>query len=211
MSQKTNILTYDISWRSKKVYSSSKDKYIVQYRKYLKTKKPDYVAEALEIYRNPVYKMFLESMLLSSCSDDECTEFFGCETRVITFYKKVFFDIDPVMGSKAKKIAIAKEARPNEQNLKMCAVKFGKEFIRWFVGVDKELDDEYIDLLKKRLNDGLLLKSLGHEFEGSMSGNMGTYLKMIGMVKQSLNERQSEGGLGVKDVIDHFAKFFENN
>ena len=210
MSQKkVNVLTYDISWRIKNVHSNSKDKYIKEYKSFRTSGKPDYINDSMEIYKNPTYRMFVESMLLSGFSDEECTQFFGCEERVIKFYKKMFFDVGPIIHSEAKKIMIAKEATPNEQNLKMCAVKFGKEFIKWFVGLTNDLDEAYIAKLRKRLFDGLLMKSLGHEFEGSSSVNMNSYLKIIAMLNKDENSKPKEGNQ-LQNIVNHFAKFFED-
>jgi len=208
-SKKPNILTHDVSWRIKKVHSDSKDKYIKEYKKFRESGKPEYIDDAIEIYKNPTYRMFIESMLLSGFSDLECIEFFGCEEKVIAFYKKMFFDIDPIMKSEAKKLMIAKEALPNEQNLKMCAVKFGKDFVKWFIGLTDDLDEKYIAKLRKRLFDGLLLKSLGHEFEGSSSSNMNSYLKIISMLNKDDINKPKEG-TQLQNIVEHFAKFFDN-
>lgn len=204
----TNIFSYDIAWRFKSL-SSEEDKYIKTYNRFKRRGIPAYVGEAIEIFKNSMFKLFLECMFLSDFDTEECVEFFGCDPKAINMYKKMFFDIGPVQHSKARMLSIAKSGRPNEEDLKLCAVKFGKEFVRWFIGMDEGLSDEYLEKMKNRLTDGIVIKSLGHEFTGSASREMNAYLKMINTIRSTDDKKQF--GTSVTNIVDHFSKVFSKD
>ena len=204
-----NVLSYDISWRLKNIHNKdSKDKYVKMYRRHRETGNPKYVNDTLEIYKDSTMKLFLECMLLSGFDVDECVEFFNCDPKAITFYQKMYFDIEPIKGSTAKLLMIANSGKPSEVSLKLCAVKFGKQFIRWFIGLDDRLDEEFLDRMKGRLTDGVIVKSLGHELTSSTSTDMNMYLKMISLVKDKDDNNKLTGS--IKNIVDHFAKILDN-
>jgi hypothetical protein len=202
-----NILSYDISWRIKNL-STPRDKHIGAYKRFLKTNKPSYVSDALAIYKDPMLKLYLECMLLADFTVDECVEYFGCDNKSIEFYKKMFFDIDCVSNSKAKLLMIARDCRANEGSLKLCAVNFGKEFIKWHLGIDKNLSDDFIRRVKRRLIDGVALKSLGHEFIDATSGNMGGYLKMLSAIKNDPRFDDKSDGDTETEIMLHLKQCF---
>ena len=205
MSKAPNVLLYDIAWRSKTI--ESKDRYVKAYRKFKETGKPEYIGEAVKIYASPQWKLYLECMLLADCSNEECLEYFGCDEKVIEFYKKIFFDIDPVIDSPAKKYEIASQGRPVEVNFKMTSVKFGKSFIRWYLHLDDQVDEEDLEKFKTRLDNGVVMKALGHELIGSAEQDNNMYMKMIAMVKAHDKKNKISGNLN--EIVEHFKGFFE--
>jgi len=210
-SKKTiNVLSYDVAWRIKSISYPKRDKYILSYNRFKRTGKPEYAGEAMLIYKNPQWKLFMECMILSKFTNDECVDYFGCDADTIDFYRHMYFDIDPVIHSLAKKYEVSRSARPNEVNLKLCAIKFGKPFVRWFVGLDNHVNEEYIESIKQRLNDGIVMKALGHEFVGSSSDDNNMYLRMISMIKNDDREaKRSKQGVGMGHIVDHLSVFFE--
>ena len=202
-----NPLLYDISWRSKfSNKEATKDKYIEVYRKYLSLGKPEYAEEMKVLQSDPEFRYHLECLLLSGCTNTECMEYFGCDSKAITLYKKIYFDIDPVKKSKARLLQIARSGNESELVLRVCSVKFGKEFIRWYLGMDETLNTEYIERMKTRLSDGILIKALGHEFSGSTSKEMNAYIKLINIVMRDIDK--GDLGSSVNNIVGHFSKIF---
>lgn len=208
-----NILSYEIDWRIKNVHNkNSKDKYIKLYRKFKDKHKPEYIADSVFIYQNPISKMLMESMSLSGMSDEEVADYFGCELDAIEFYKKMFFDIDEVRASKMKLLLIANSGLPNEIQLKSTAVKFGKEFMKWYLGLTDKFNDEFDQKLLDRLDSGVKIKSLGHEFVDSGSDRMNNYLKLIGIIdkKEAMKAevKRQNSGKEYSDIVSHLNKCF---
>jgi len=202
-----SVLNYDVSWRIKSI-TTKKDKFINLYNKNLSGKKISYIEEAISIYGNSSFKLILECMLLCNFPKDECIEYFGCEEKTIDFYKKMFFDIDPVRHSKAKLLSIAYEGNPNEINLKISTIKLGEEFLKWYLGLKKTLDPNFEEILQERINNGLIIKSIGHEFVNATSSEMNTYLRIISTTnKKDTRENTSKD---IEAIIGHFAKAFSN-
>ena len=202
-----NPLLYDIAWRSRLTDKDKKrDKYIDAYRKYMDTGLPEYAAEMKALQSDPEFRYHLECMLLAGCTNPECVEYFGCDSKAITLYKKIYFDLDPIKRSKARLLQIARGGEKSELVLRICAVKFGKEFIRWFLGIDENLNSEYIERMKIRLSDGILIKALGHEFSGSTSKEMNAYMKLINMVTKA--DDKNDLGSSVNKIIGHFSEIF---
>jgi hypothetical protein len=200
------VLSYDTGWRLKSLSSpdNTDDIYIADFLSFRKTGRPEYISDTIEIYKDPMLRLFIECMLLSGFSDDECLEFFGCSASAIVMYKKMYFDIEPVSGSLAKLIMVAKNGTPNEQSLKLCAVRFGKQFVRWFIGLDSNLDDEFLASMKSRIDDGIVLKTLGHEFVGSTSPDMNMYMRMISHINKSKKDCVGSDNM-IKDIVGHFS------
>ena len=200
-------LLYDISWRQKSLSKKGiKDKYIDIYNQYKGSGKPEYVAETKAIYNEPRYRMFMECMILSGFTNPECVEFFGCDSKAVTLYKKIYFDVDPIRKSKARLLKLAEDSLPSEKILKICAVKYGKDFIKWYIGVEETLNSDFLEKMRTRLGDGVLVKALGHEFSGSASKEMSTYIKLISLAKQ--DDDKNDLGASVNNIVGHFSKIF---
>lgn len=207
-SLKVSPLTYDIGWRLKTLHKHSSDPYVRIYKGFKQRGTPSYVEDTLAIFNTGKMKLFIECMLLSGFEYCECVDFFGCSVKAIEFYEKMFFDVGPVRNSTARLLMIADEGHDNEKWLKLSAVKFGKDFIRWYIGLDKTLNKGFLLKMRGRLTDGVLLKALGHEYSGNSEMTM--YLKMISAVKESIPKGSDKENKSIEMIADHFSKILKN-
>jgi len=161
------ILTHDITWRLKRLYDKSySDEYVEYYRTYLESKTPEWFEDVLAIQQNKLFRVYLQLMLLVDCSIDECCKFFGCDAKVIETYKALFYDIDPIKHSKIKLLDLARQCiDEDERNLKLLALRLGKPFVLWYIGISDKMDTQVQELYKNRIINGLLIKALGHEID----------------------------------------------
>jgi len=197
------MLSHDPLWRLKSLYKTrSKDIYIKDFVSYKKTKKPDFIQDVIQISTDPTLKLFMESMLLADCSIEDIREYFGCEPKIIEYYKKIYFDIDPIKISKIKLLQTARCGLPNEVELKVCSVRFGIPFIKWYIGLENNLDSEHIKKIKKRLQSALLIKSLEHEI-----GNLNDYLKIQKLINDiDKNEKDDTNNNEYDEIMGQFSK-----
>ena len=68
--------------------------------------------------------------------------------------------------------------------MKSCAIRFGREFILWQLGLEYSFSDKFIEKAKKRIMDGMVAKCLGHEFVSPESPDMKKYIDLFSFVKK---------------------------
>lgn len=204
------VISYDPKWRYKQQYKTNiKDKFFNLYKRFKSTGKPITMKEAVAIDRDSFLRTRLETLLLSGFTEEECARYYGVDERVIHYFCKIFFDIDPIFHSKPKLMQIARDSSTEQKELvaKIGAVRFGKEYIKFSIGLYDEIDENYVDNCRERVYNGLIIKSLSHELVGCSKDEMKGYIDIL------KNVNNVEIGKGIKesaeDMMSHFAKFFE--
>jgi hypothetical protein len=205
-----SIFSYKLDWRYREAIGGggSKDAVVTGIRKFKKKPNDKSFRIVFDIYDNPLYKRTMETMLLAGCLYSDCASFFGISESDVDLYRKSFFDVEPILGSRARLMAEAMGSSDYEREMKLCAVKFGREVILHLIDSKNEVDE---DELKKRIRSGLLVKSLGHELVGSGSEAMDRYLRIIDRsVERPGPKKDSDSGEGSieKQLKEHFKQFF---
>ena len=212
-----SLLSYDIYWRIKEVnkfknkpfyngmdYESIQDKYVKSYLKFLNDELPDKEArvwdDVVYIAKNPNLRLPMELLAISGTKDSDIASFFGVSSTVVKFYKKMFFDIDPIKRSKAKLLEIAQNKIGKTRTLYLAAVKYGSAFVKIYLGVDRVNEKEILGLLQM-LNNSILAKGLNHEFIDMNSELYSKiFLKLFSLIDKIFNKK--EDGKGSKEDIN---------
>lgn len=215
-----SVLTYDPRWRSRSVSDKrTKDKYLREYKSYKKKKKPGVISDAEHIHYTYSMRVKMEVMLISCDFEiEEIAEYFGIPEEVVEYYEKIFFDVEAIKKSEVKKVELAEDCENEaEKYAKLGAIRYGRTFVNYMLGrdIDEPETDEFVYAAKKRLHDGLVIKSLGHEFLGSNSNDMSKYLKMMSQfnkMKTKEDKEDEDGLIGnlVRTVCDKFNEISED-
>lgn len=208
-----NPLSIPLDWRyrTSKNKTKSVDDIIKGLRRFYKTpdqKKYEHFKIIFEIYENKMYKCNMESMLLAGCKHEDCADYFGIDVGTVALYESVFFDMSKIRNSKARVMKEALTSLSSEKELKLCAAQFGSEVLLNILGVCNTIDS---NKLIKRIKDGILVKTLGHELVGSNSTSMNSYLKMMATVipKAEVEAQSSQFSNKADDALKYLSNFFE--
>lgn len=209
-----SLLAYDIGWRLKALSHDKRDPVIRLYHKYQAKQQPAYVGAALFIYQHATCRTSIETMLLADVPVADIAKYFGVSETAVDYYAQLCYDVVPVRASKMKLLLIAQHSLPSDIALKTCAVKFGASFIAWYYGITPTLPADYSQGIEQRLQDGLLLKTLGHEFVNADSAQMQQYLNIFKVFKNrkaaesAATAAATSSSQELQSLLDHFGKSF---
>lgn len=200
-----SILSHEPRWRSRSLgIKNIKDRYLTEYRKYRskRTKSNAFFDDVEYIYGNSSMKFAMELMLIcGEYEKEEIAEFFGVEEKIVEYYEKIFYDIEPIKNSRMKLMQVSQDCdNPQEKQAKLAAVRFGKNVVNSMLGLSIENREDFIQDAKMRIHDGLVVKSLGHEFVSSTDKEMDKFLKLMSSYGRMKVDKVEE----TEEVIDDF-------
>lgn len=100
-------------------------------RKFYTSKEPAFVGVALAFNDSPTKRLLVESFLLASDDDQELAKILRCDEKTLGFYRRMFYDV-----SHATRLDIFEYLQtlaPEEKVLKMMAIQYGPNFLKWFL------------------------------------------------------------------------------
>jgi hypothetical protein len=150
-----------VDWRFKAVRGELQDvKYdandeaIVRYKSFYKGKKDELCESTAFLYENLFFRRQIEALILIEYTDEEIAEAFSVSVPVISMFRQMFFDIPPNLGNLIKKYLAQSDKDVEGKELKITAVKYGKEFLNfWLMDDDKPIQDiaKEFQLIQKSL------------------------------------------------------------
>jgi hypothetical protein len=100
------------------------------------------------------FRRQIEALILIEYTDEEIAEAFSVSVPVISMFRQMFFDIPPNLGNLIKKYLAQSDKDVEGKELKITAVKYGKEFLNfWLMDDDKPIQDiaKEFQLIQKSL------------------------------------------------------------
>lgn len=214
-----NPVLYDPRWRcakARKPATDADDLWVTRYRDFLSNVEAsvdDNMRMAHQLYITSNFQAGLEGLLTAGADDDFCGGYYNVPSEVVLLYRMVFYDLSPIVGAGARSAIIL---GPRSETVhttdgyryKDIAIRFGLNVLRWKMGEPVKLNEEELDSLFGKVQQGLAMRL--QELECTRPTER-SYAALLKTVETATKFRQALRGDGDPDDQETFVALLKKN